>query len=422
MKKNGLQSGALLSLTGQTFSIRFSAQNPTLFRGPQNKQTRKVNVTTKNISLTPAVFHLPHRVNAIAPIYAENPIVPRGPRLAPILGRVQEKLRKALGCQETHDPVMLTCSGSGAIAAALGSCVRSKDSTRNPRILVISNGAYGERQARYANQIGLSTTHYALAYGERPDLDEVERLVTENDVDAIGLVHGATSTCSVNPMTEIGAIAKRLGKTYVVDGIASLFVEEIDLEAASVDVMIGSTNKGLHANPDLAFVLVAKPLLEQVCEESGRIPYLDLGEAWKSQRSGGHPYTINIRALLEVEAALDSLNDEGGVSGRIAIYKSRNQLLRAGYREIGLKTFEHPGMPLQNIGTALWIPEGVQYSILADDLASWDHENGECYEIYSAQGRLADRVFRIFNMGEYSLETYSRFLEALKACLQKQTG
>ena len=375
-------------------------------------------MSIKNISLTPAVFHLPDRVNAVAPEYAKNPIVPRGPRLAPVLDRVQSKIRGALGCDETHDPVILTCSGSGAIAAGLGSCIRSRDPGRAPRILVISNGAYGERQARYAEQIGLTTTHYALEYGERPDLAEIERLATKNDVDAIGLVHGATSTCSLNPMVEIGTLAKRLGKTYLVDGIASLFVEEIDLEAAGVDIMIGSTNKGLHSNPDLAFVLVAKPLLEEICAEKGRIPYLDIGEAWKAQRAGGHPYTINIRALLEFEAALDALNEEGGVAGRISIYRTRNQILRDGYQKMGLRLFEHPGMPLQNIGTALYLPEGVQYSALADQLAEWNDGGGECYEIYSAQGRLADRVFRIFNMGNYETETYRRFLVALAHCLE----
>lgn len=378
---------------------------------------RKVLQRIKNVSMTPAVFHLPERVNAVASLYAQNPIVPRGPALAPLLGRVQSKIRGALDCDETHDPVMFTCSGSGAIAAGMG-CVFSRDSSRNPRILVISNGAYGERQVRYARQMGFSTTHYALEYGKRPDLGEIERLAKKDDVDAIGVVHGATSTCSLNPILEIGNLAKKLEKTYLVDGIASLFTEEVDLAGAGIDIMIGSTNKGLHSNPDLAFVLASKPLLERVCEQKiGRIPYLDIGEAWKAQRNGVHPYTINVRALLEVEAALDALEDEGGVAGRISTYQARNQLLREGYRDLGLKIFQQPGMPLQNIGTALYIPEGVEYSQLADKLAFWNNGSGECYEIYSAQGALSSELFRIFNMGHYEIDTYHRFLDALENCL-----
>jgi len=364
----------------------------------------------KNVSLTPAVFHLPERVNAVAAPFADNPVVPRGPKLRPILERVQQKIQHALGCETTHQPVLMTCSGSGAIAAALGSCVGEGG------ILVVSNGAYGERQARYAEQIGLRTVHYALNYGQRPDLAEIERLATLHDVAAIGIVHGATSTCSLNPVMEVGALARRLGRRFIVDGIASLFVEEIDLAAAGIDVMIGSTNKGLHSNPDLAFVLVANSLLDEVCAGTGRIPYLDLGEAWRAQSTGSHPYTINVRALLELEAALDVLADEGGVAGRIAIYRARNGLLRRGFEALGLERFEREGMPLQNIGTALMLPADVAYDSLADALAAWD-EGEERYEIYSAQGKLSSSVFRIFNMGEYELETYERFLAALEVCL-----
>ncbi len=367
----------------------------------------------KHVSLTPAVFHLPARVNAIADAYARNPIVPRGPRLRPILGRLREKIGRTLRCEGTHVPIFVTASGSGAIAAALGSCVGDDG------ILVVSNGAYGERQARYAEQIGLRCHHLAFAYGERPDLERIEALATQHDLGTIGIVHGATSSCSLNPIEEVASLCKRLGKRLLVDGIASLFVERVDL--ADIDVMVGAANKGLHANPDLAFVLVSERLVDEIADRPGRIPYLDLGEAWRAQREGAHPYTINARALLEVEAALDALEEEGGVDGRIATYRARNSRLRAGFESLGLERFERPGMPLQNIGTALLLPEGIGYPSLADALASWD-EGDECYEIYAAQGKLADHVFRIFNMGDYPLETYDRFLAALGATLSRLRG
>ncbi|PIE19982.1 MAG: 2-aminoethylphosphonate--pyruvate aminotransferase [Proteobacteria bacterium] len=362
----------------------------------------------KNVSLTPAVFHLSDRVNAVAPVYAANPVVPRGPKLAPLLARVQRKIGEALGCVDTHRSVILTCSGSGAIAAAVASAAPDSG------LLVVSNGAYGERQAAFAAQAGVRTVHYALEYGVRPDLAEIERLVTEHGVGAIGMVHGATSTCSLNPLVEVGQLAKRLGVRFIVDAIASVFVDEVD--ASLVDVIIGSANKGLHSNPDLAFVTVASALLEELAAQPGRIPYLDLGMTWNKQRVGSHPFTISTRALMELEAALDQLAAEGGVPGRHAIYKARTDLLRAGYERLGLERFERAGMPLQSIGTALMLPAGVTYDDLATRLAAWDRGD-ERYEIYSAQGKLSDTVFRIFNMGDYPLETYERFLGALEATL-----
>lgn len=364
----------------------------------------------KRVSLTPAVFHLPPEVWAVGPRYAENPIVPRGPGLAPVLERVGRRLGNALGCHDTHAAIILTCSGSGAIAAALGSCVDERG------ILVIANGAYGERQARYAEQIGLRTHVYSLEYGQRPDPAEVRRLAELHDVGAIGMVHGATSTCSVNPIAEVGQITAELGLIFIVDAIASVFVEELDLSACHVDVLVASTNKGLHSNPDLAFVMVERGLQARVDDQQGRLPYLDLGEAHRAQAKGSHPYTLNVRALLELDAALDALDREGGVSGRIDIYRARTAVLREGYARLGLERFERPGMPLQNIGTALLLPDGVEYDVLADRLAAWERDD-ESYLIYAAQGKLSGSVFRVFNMGEYALDTYRRFLVALEACL-----
>ena len=61
----------------------------------------------------------------------------------------------------------------------------------------------------------------------------------------------------------------------------------------------------------------------------------------------------------------------------------------------------------------------TDYNTLSESLSNWNEHN-ECYEIYAAQGELSDRVFRIFNMGEYDLKTYERFLHALEICLKKK--
>ncbi len=38
---------------------------------------------------------------------------------------------------------------------------------------------------------------------------------------------------------------------------------------------------------------------------------------------------------------------------------------------------------------------------------------GHTFEIYSAQGKLSQQLFRIFHMGDYELEVYDVFLRAL---------
>jgi len=367
----------------------------------------------KRVSLTPAVFHLSEKVNAIALEYGRQPIVPRGPALKPIMDRLRLKLAQELGVTDSHEAVIFTSAGSGAIAAAVGACVDERG------ILVIANDVYGHRQADFCEQLGIRTIRYTLPPGTSPKMEEVESLARKNNVGTIGMVHGCTSVCLNNPVAEIGEIAKRLNLRFIVDTIATVFVETLDIKQWHIDTLICSTNKGLHSNPDLSFCMVEKTYLETLSKQPSRIPYLDMGKTWLAQKAGGHPYTINIRALLEFEAALDDYIERGGLSARVAMYQNRLQVLREGYEQLGLKTFLKDGMSQQNIGTALYLPRGISYDSLAGALANWNTGDDECYEIYSAQGELSGLIFRIFNMGEYSLPTYRRFIAALGSCIRE---
>lgn len=367
----------------------------------------------KRVSLTPAVFHLSERVNKVAGPYGRQPIVPRGPALKPILDRLRHKVNEQLNVSNSHDTVIFTASGSGAIAAAVGSCIDDRG------VLIIANDVYGHRQADFCEQLGIRTVRYRLEPGKKPDMAEIENLVNTQQVGTIGMVHGCTSVCLLNPVREVGALARKLNLKLIVDAVASVFVEEIDIRGWNIDTLICSTNKGLHSNPDLSFCVVERSHLEEISKKPGRIPYFDVGKAWKAQLNGSHPYTINIRALLEFEAALDDYIERGGLTARMKMYRDRLEILRNGYRKLGLQTLLKEGMPQQNIGTALFLPEGIDYDSLATALADWDNGDDECYEIYSAQGELSGVVFRIFNMGEYDLPTYERFIVALETCIKQ---
>ena len=135
----------------------------------------------KVVSLTPAVFHLPEKVNAVSRSYGVNPIVPRGPKFKPVLDRVRAGLVGALGAvsaspavasADGYEAILLTGSGSSSIAAVLGSCLR-----KDERLLVIRNGAYGDRILEFATAIGQPVIDHSLPYGQRPDMATVEKLI-----------------------------------------------------------------------------------------------------------------------------------------------------------------------------------------------------------------------------------------------------
>jgi 2-aminoethylphosphonate-pyruvate transaminase len=362
------------------------------------------------VSLTPAVFHLPAAVSRVAAEYGAHPIVPRGPRFAPLLARVRAGLTAALGADD-YEAILLTGTGSTAMAAVLGSCLDPKE-----RLLVVRNGAYGDRILEFARRIGQPVVDMDLPYGERPDLDAIEKVFQDGGADAVACVYGGTSTCTLNPVAEIGALAKRHKKKFLVDGVSSLFVEPMDLAGWGIHAVMGSCNKGLHSHPNLTMCLVRKDLLKQMEGIEPRAPSLELHKLYKAQVAGSHPYTIDPMSILMVEAALGVLESEGGVRGRNAMYLRRAEKLRAGYTELGLEIARWEGMPLASIGTAIHLPRARTYASLADALATTEVD-GHVFEIYSAQGKLSHDLFRIFHMGEYPLEVYDVFLRALAKAL-----
>lgn len=362
------------------------------------------------VSLTPAVFHLSERVNEVARTYGQNPIVPRGPRFAPLLAKVRAEILSALSAPD-YEAVLFTGTGSSAIGAVLGSCLAPSE-----RLLVVRNGAYGDRIFDYATRLGQPIVDMELPYGEKPNLSKIDAILAANEADAVAVVYGGTSTCTLNPLPEIGAIAKARGKKLLVDGVSALFVEPMDLAGWGISAVMGSCNKGLHSHPNLTMSLVHRDLMKEMEKIPQRAPSLELHRIWKAQQGGSHPYTIDPMSLLMVEAALAELAAGGGVAGRHAAYQARATKLRAGYEALGLTIARWAGVPLGSIGTALKIPTTTTYDKMADRLSS-EEVDGHVFEIYSAQGKLSKELFRIFHMGDYELPVYDVFLKALARVL-----
>ncbi len=362
------------------------------------------------VSLTPAVFHLPERVNAVSRAYGAQPVVPRGPAFAPLLAKVRAGITAALEAPD-HEAVLLTGTGSTAMAAVLGSCLDPKE-----RLLCVRNGAYGDRIVEFARALGQPIVDYELPYGERPDLDRIDGILARGEADAVALVYGATTSCSLNPVPEVGALCRARGKKLLVDGVSAVFVEPMDLGTWGIAAVMGSCNKGLHAHPNLTTCIVRRDLLDEMKALPQRAPSLELSKLHAAQAGGSHPYTIDPMSLRQVEAALEELAHEGGVSGRNAIYRRRAALLREGYARLGLSIATWPNMPPSSIGTALRIPEGHSYAELAKRLAS-EEVDGTTFEIYAAQGKLSTELFRIFHMGHYEIDVYEIFLRSLAKVL-----
>lgn len=303
--------------------------------------------------------------------------------------------------------VLVTGSGTAALEAAVSSSV---DEGR--AMLVVVNGVYGERIAKMARTHGIRVVEAASEWTAPPDLGLIERILKEYAaVQVVAMVHHETTTGLINPVAQVGRLAGANGKSFLVDSISGLGGEPLDLDAARVDLCVGTANKCVQGVPGISFVLARDEEMARLRTIPPRSVYLHLPSNWAAQEKGETLFTPAVHAAYALDEALVEMLEEG-VSNRIARYAAAAALLRAGYDRLGLSCLLPPVLRSNSI-TALNLPPGLSYERLHNRLKA------EGFVIYAGQGALSNRIFRVANMGDVSLDEYRSFLTVLELALRE---
>jgi 2-aminoethylphosphonate-pyruvate transaminase len=275
---------------------------------------------------------------------------------------------------------------------------------------VINNGVYGERILRMAEAHRIPAVELRCGWTDRPDPGQVEdALKADLAIGAVALVHHETTTGLLNPVAEVGAVARRAGRLLLLDAVSALAGEDLDLARDGVDLCACTANKCVQGLPGVAFVLVRDEVMAAMQGHPRRSLYLHLPLHWEAQEQRSIPFTPSVQAWYALDEALDELLEET-VPARVKRYRAAAAVLREGFARMGLK-FLLPAEQQANSLTSLLLPEGMTYQRLHDELK----ERG--FVIYEGQGKLQTGIFRVANMGHLTLDDFRRFLRALESVL-----
>ncbi|MGQ9920202.1 MAG: aminotransferase class V-fold PLP-dependent enzyme, partial [Desulfobacca sp.] len=146
-------------------------------------------------------------------------ICPREQEFVQVLEQVRADLvRIAGGDLESHTCVLLAGSGTAAMDAVLNSVVPPDGG-----VVIINNGAYGERFVRIARCYQLPYYELRCPWGEWPDLSRLRQILKEHrNLSHLAVVHHETSTGVLNQLPEIAALAGEEQVSLIVDAISSL--------------------------------------------------------------------------------------------------------------------------------------------------------------------------------------------------------
>ncbi|MEK7684554.1 MAG: 2-aminoethylphosphonate--pyruvate transaminase [Verrucomicrobiota bacterium] len=276
-----------------------------------------------------------------------------------IVRQVREKLLAAAGVsrEQGFEAILLQGSGTFGVEAVLASVLPPQG-----KLLVLANGAYGERIAQMAAHLRIAATVLRSPENQLPDLETLRRtLASDAALTHVAVVHCETTTGLLNPITEIGQIVKQSGRIHIVDAMSSFGAIPIDFAAAGIDFLVSSANKCLEGVPGFSFVIGRRALL-LAAEGHARSLSLDLlGQLKGFEKNGQFRYTPPTHSILAFAEALREFEMEGGVAGRAARYRANHAALVEGMKRLGFQVYLDPKVQSYII-TSFYYPDDPKFT------------------------------------------------------------
>ncbi len=319
-----------------------------------------------------------------------------------LLCSLEAKLLKLFQMKNSADyrAVVITGSGTAANESILSSIVGDKN------ILILSNGEFGERLYGISKIHNKNTFILETSWGESLDLEKIESYLRRHDIDIVMMVHHETSSGMLNPLLEIGRLAKENSAMFVVDCVSSVGAEVIDMEKCFITFCSSSSSKAIGSYSGLSFVVGRTEDFEKLKDFPVKSTYLNLYKFYDFiKRFSQTPNTPAIHLFYALEQALENILTEG-VSVRYKNIKQKASFLRQGMSDLGLK-FLIAQKDMCSVLTTVHMPAHIEMSQFRTKLRD------KSIIIYEGKGCFKDKVFQVGNIGELSFEDLRYFLSSL---------
>jgi 2-aminoethylphosphonate-pyruvate transaminase len=356
----------------------------------------------------------PGPVNTTAHVKAalvHHDVCHRDSNFSELMVSLTGKLRRVFRGTPDHTICVVTGSGTSAMECAIASAVPT-----DRKVLVIDNGAFGERLQEICSLHEMDVVHLRYAWGDEVDPADVERAFQQHpDIAVVAMTHHETSVGLLNPVAAIGKICRRYDALLLCDAVSSLGAEDLDVVRDNVDICWGSANKCLHAISGVGFLCVSPRVWPKIAHIKPRTYYLDLKRYRKYvDELAQTPFTPAVSNYFALDAACDEFLADGH-QARWTMYKERNRRMRHGLAAMGMAPFTRTGRESHSVVTCT-VPTGVPFAELYAGLKA------RGYIAYACKDVLAERFMQVANMGEMTIEGIDGFLAAVATVIAEVRG
>ncbi|MDR1909183.1 MAG: 2-aminoethylphosphonate--pyruvate transaminase [Spirochaetaceae bacterium] len=329
-------------------------------------------------------------------------VCPREAEFGEVMRWVCAELSLMAGPPGSVETVLFGGSGTAVDEVMISSCVGAGD-----RLLIVDNGAYGERMAKMAEVYGLDADVYRSPGALPLDTAAVKAKLLEG-YSHLALVYHETTTGLLNPVPELGRFCRERGITTIVDAVSAFAAIPIDMEEDGIDFMASTSNKNLQGMAGLGFVFCRREALEKIQPYPPRSYYLNLQAQYRHFRDTGQTrFTPPVQTLYALRQAILETKRET-IAARYARYTACWEALVPAVKRLGLSMLV-PEEAQSRLITAILEPPSPRYSF--NDLHDSARRQG--FTIYPGKLSGAD-TFRIANIGDIRPEEMIAFTGVLE--------
>jgi alanine-glyoxylate transaminase / serine-glyoxylate transaminase / serine-pyruvate transaminase len=349
---------------------------------------------------------------------SERPMLHYGEKWKTFYASTLELMRELFEAAPDDQIIIVPAPGSVAMEMAVANLARPGE-----KILNLRNGYFGEVFRDCAEGHGIGVVESDIPYGTPVPIPEVRRLLEEHkDVAAVSVVHNETSGGVLNPVQEIGDLAKQYGIPLIVDTISSFGAVRTPTQKWNCAICVGYPSKGLSGVPGATPVAINRKIWDEYArrksENLGRFLSFAVWDHYiRDWGSMGHPFPTTMpTSVIQALAVAAQIALDEGLDARAERHRRVSAKCRKMVREIGLDILPEESVASSTV-SAVKLSDPSQDSVRA----IMDNEFG--ITISGGLSLLKGKIIRIGHMGLTATDPcIERTMTALKKSLELQSG
>ena len=311
----------------------------------------------------------------------------------------EELMKEFVYASEKSRAVFITGSGTAAMEATVMNVFDEND-----KVLIVNGGGFGQRFVDLCQLHNVAHEDIKLDFGE--DISR-ETLDKYSDKGFTGFLVNIceTSSCVYYDLDLISEFCKKNDIFLVVDAISSFLADPLNMVEQDIDVVITGSQKAIACPPGISIIVLGEKALERVESNSCKSMYFDLKDALKNGERGQTPFTPAVTILLQINARLNEIKNQGGVESEIQRISTLANDFRSKIKEL---PFEIRCKSLGNAVTGVFCIDSSATEIvdlLKKDYNIWVNPNG---------GEVGEKMFRVGHIGNLTTEDNDKLIQAFK--------